>query len=247
MDQLSSLIFSKYKEVHGDFSQSDDNRALQREFDLWGKLNYLPLIKSRSKDISIFEVGTYLGHNLKWLKSMGFTNLHGIELDPISCKIGQKYSGVQDIQSGDVMDYLSLIENKFDLIIMKAVLEHIERNEVPRLLSLLHKSLRPGGQIIITVPNMDWLLAGHERYMDATHRMGFTRESLGAVMRLYFSNVEVEPFDTQTFQGRHGFYRKHIRQLILKVIHKIFRYLGEGLDELWFEYRAIKGTGYKHG
>ena len=49
------------------------------------------------------------------------------------------------------------------------------------------------GVAIIQVPNMDWILSNHERYMDFTHEIGYTRESLADIFRLYFMKVDVYP------------------------------------------------------
>ena len=52
------------------------------------------------------------------------------------------------------------------------------KDRVLPLLEKISSSLKPDGMAIIDVPNMDWILGQHERYMDFTHEVGFTRESL---------------------------------------------------------------------
>jgi SAM-dependent methyltransferase len=85
--------------------------------------------------------------------------------------------------------------DKFGVVISKAVLEHQNKDEVIPFLEKISGVLAPGGKVIIDVPNMDWLFAGHERYMDFTHEVGFTKESLGQVMRQVFKDVKVYPVD----------------------------------------------------
>lgn len=246
MDQLSSLIFSRYKEIHGDFTQANaDAEVLQAEFNRYAELNYLPELRHRPKDAAIFEVGTYLGHTLKWAQQAGYTNLAGIELDPRSCAYSREYTGLNTIVQGDVIEHLASVQQQYDVIFMKAVLEHVGRDETPLLLERLHRALKPDGVLIIAVPNMDWLLAGHERYLDLTHRMGYTRESLGAVLRLFFQDVRVEPFYMETFTGAWGMYRKLIRGLTVKITRRLFGFIGEGMEQCWFEHRSIKGFGYR--
>jgi hypothetical protein len=63
------------------------------------------------------------------------------------------------------------------------------------LLHLMAAAVRPNGLVLIDVPNMDWLFAGHERYMDFTHEGGFTTESLRQTIALAFRSVEVRPVD----------------------------------------------------
>ena len=65
----------------------------------------------------------------------------------------------------------------------------------------MHAALRAGGAVLIDVPNMDWLFAGHERYMDFTHELGFTQESLSQLLGGVFSEVVVRPVDNDLSHG----------------------------------------------
>ncbi len=83
-------------------------------------------------------------------------------------------------------------------------------------------------------------MSNHERYMDFTHEMGYTRESLGDIFRLYFTKVEVMPASyvfTNTLKKKviFGFGRS----IILKIIRFILKFLGEGAADVWFEHREI--------
>jgi hypothetical protein len=60
---------------------------------------------------------------------------------------------------------------------------------------------RAGGIVVIDVPNMDWLFAFHERYMDFTHEVGFTKESLLQVMREVFDDVSIDAVDNDVSVG----------------------------------------------
>jgi hypothetical protein len=82
------------------------------------------------------------------------------------------------------------------MILIKAVLEHIPKQEVIPLLERIKHALKPGGLVLVDVPNMDWLFAQHERYMDFTHEVGFTLESLRQVMVNIFADVRVAPVDS---------------------------------------------------
>jgi 2-polyprenyl-3-methyl-5-hydroxy-6-metoxy-1,4-benzoquinol methylase len=79
-----------------------------------------------------------------------------------------------------------------DVIVAKAIVEHLAKADLIGLLDAMAGALRPNGMVLIEVPNMDWLLSGHERYMDLTHEVGFTRESLATLLLLRFGDVEVQ-------------------------------------------------------
>ena len=71
-------------------------------------------------------------------------------------------------------------------------MEHIEKNRILEFLELVNNSLIEGGIALIEVPNMDWIWASHERYMDFTHEVGFTKESLRQIMRNFFDDYRFE-------------------------------------------------------
>jgi glycosyltransferase involved in cell wall biosynthesis len=61
--------------------------------------------------------------------------------------------------------------HSFDCVVMTEVLEHFETNDVPEQLRKLKKCLRPGGHIVITVPDdhrelQGQSLNGHSHYAD---------------------------------------------------------------------------------
>ena len=90
------------------------------------------------------------------------------------------------------------------------------------------------------VPNMDWILSNHERYMDFTHEISYTRESFTDIFRLYFKDVEVLPASyifTDTIKRKIVF--GFLRKIVVKTMRFLFRVLGEEASDVWFEHREI--------
>lgn len=85
--------------------------------------------------------------------------------------------------------------------IMNDVLEHFEKHEVIRFLDLAYQKLTPDGKLILKVPNAaNPLLASSSRYMDFTHELSFTEESLSQVLKnASFNNVNVYSQDIYVF------------------------------------------------
>ena len=75
-------------------------------------------------------------------------------------------------------EYLADRDSVYDLITLNDVLEHIPTTEVMGLLKALRSALRPGGTLVIRVPNIANLFASYSRYLDITHVAGFTEYSL---------------------------------------------------------------------
>jgi 2-polyprenyl-3-methyl-5-hydroxy-6-metoxy-1,4-benzoquinol methylase len=143
----------------------------------------------------------------------------------------------------DAFDYLEGNKSKFDVIIIKAVLEHIPKDKVGELIQLMYESLTNEGVLIIDVPNMDWLFASHERYMDFTHEVGFTKESIEQVLRLHFDKYKITT-------GDNIFHKNNLSRIRTKIARKfIQKVLGwadpEGVSNpIWN--RSLIAVGFKN-
>ncbi len=242
---LKNKIFDRYHSIHGKFL-GRDIYAIQKTFDEFCKFNLLKYLPHDCKT-RILEIGSHKGFILKWLENSGFQNIEGIDLSPEDVKFSIQYVKTnKKIFCVDGFDYLPSKKNEYDLIISKAVLEHIPKNKLNKFLKLIHKSLKKGGRIIICVPNMDWIMAQHERYMDITHEVGFTKESLAELLRLYFDDVTVSP---AFYEFPHSIKNKIrinlLKPITRKLIRLLLKILGEGAGDCWFEHRAIIGSGIK--
>lgn len=242
--QLRNKIFDKYYSVHGKFLDEEIG-GRQRWFDNLCEANYARYIPSL-REVKILEIGCGKGYILKWLQSKGYFNIEGVDLSPEDIEIAKKYVGIDSIYCVNAIEYLSTRENTYDCIMGKDILEHIEKNELDESLDAIRRALKPNGRIIIQVPNMDWIMASHERYMDLTHEVGFTRESLGELLRLYFENVSVFPVEydfPSSIRSKIAF--KVIRPVIIKLVQLLLKVLGGGAESCLFQHREILGIGIK--
>lgn len=181
-----------------------DHEAKLEWFRAYAGANYLPHLQRLDPDSSsVLEIGCNKGYLLKILTELGYRRLHGIDASPGDIAVAQQLVPDADIQCVDAAAYLSERKGSYDAIVLKAVLEHVPKGDVLPLLNCITESLAPAGLLIVDVPNMDWLFSGHERYMDFTHEVGFTRESLLQTISTVLPMVEVFPVDTM-LQGRRG-------------------------------------------
>lgn len=131
---------------------------------------------------SVLDIGCGMGFTILALRELGFSNLYGIDTDReqvASCvRRGLPVECVDDTVS-----FLQCHPEEFDLILMLDVLEHIPVNEQIQFLRAVHRSVRPAGRVILTVPNASSILAYRWRYSDYTHHSSFTEHSLGFVLK----------------------------------------------------------------
>jgi SAM-dependent methyltransferase len=236
-------LFQSYASTHSDFVNAGEELRL-KWFEAYAQANYFRLVDPLDRSATrILEIGCGRGYLLAYLSQLDFENLAGIDLSSDDIEAARNLVPQADLQVEDAADYLKTRGQKFDVIIFKAVLEHIPKDEIFPFLSSVKSGLNPGGTVIIDVPNMDWIFAHHERYMDFTHEVGFTRESLGQVLRNRFDEVEVHK--GAFIQAGESRKARLFRPLAIALLNNLFVILGEGVSEIWWDCRSIIAVARK--
>lgn len=127
------------------------------------------------------DVGCGFGFALRALQASGFSDARGIEISEQQAEIARR-GGFEVSVVTDTVEYLQKHKGHFGLILLLDVLEHVP---VPGQIELVHairKALRPGGRLVLTVPNANSPLAARWRYIDFTHYSSFTEHSLHFVL-----------------------------------------------------------------
>jgi SAM-dependent methyltransferase len=206
-------LFASYGRRTAELDENDESKLAW--FASYVRANYLPHLKQLDPGTAeVLEIGCNKGYLLAALKAAGFHCLQGIDLSPDDLRIARKLVPGVDFQDADGFDYLAVRPQRYDLIIVKAVLEHVPKDRVLPLLGLTASALKPRGMLVLDVPNMDWLFASHERYMDFTHEVGFTKESLRQILGTVFPRVDVIPVDAVVSGGLGAIRRRLARRLL---------------------------------
>jgi 2-polyprenyl-3-methyl-5-hydroxy-6-metoxy-1,4-benzoquinol methylase len=126
------------------------------------------------------EVGPGRGEFLTLLARRGITDVDVIEQDATVGRHIAEHFKVRRNWSLAVEDLNTIADQlrDYDLIMLLQVMEHVRQEKLPEVLRLLHARLKPGGHLIIVVPNGGNPLGIVERYADLTHRTVFTENSL---------------------------------------------------------------------
>lgn len=101
-----------------------------------------------SPDTRILDIGSGIGHFLQNFKTAGFRSLLGIEPSPASSRLAKEMYGLE-IQATTISTFRS--EEKFDLITISGVLEHIAdlRDSLHKISTLLQDQ----GLLFVAVPD----------------------------------------------------------------------------------------------
>jgi SAM-dependent methyltransferase len=103
------------------------------------------------KSAAILDIGCSFGATLTALKQKGFSNLNALDLDSASINYLQQIginSNVGSIFSENIPEF----ENKFDLIILGHILEHLY--EPKKAITNIKGWLKPKGKIFIECPDL---------------------------------------------------------------------------------------------
>lgn len=243
MDDFKNQLRKTYKSIH---SETVSSSVYSNLSSLWPyfEVNYKHLFCNLKKDSQILEIGVGSGAFLAWLKHNAFSNLVGVDVAEEEVKIAQQKQLPVILQ--DAVEYLHrLPDGSLDVVVLKAVLEHMPKDVGANLLKEISRVLKTTGFVLVDVPNMDWLLASHERYMDLTHETGYTVESLRQVLRMYFKQVVISG-SLEPVTSKASFIRiKLLRPVMIKLLRLCLRIFGEGASSILFSSRSIIAVGRK--
>jgi len=240
MSDQRARLFEFYRETHGAFVDGDVASWVERQrfFEDLVAANYLGELPDPGA--RVLEIGCGPGYLLHALEQRGFRRLEGIDLSPANVALCRERFGLLGVACADAGSFLASRRGAFDVIVLKDILEHVEKPRLSEFVATLAAGLSPAGRLLAQVPNMNWVAGLHERYMDLTHELGFTRESLGQLMRLHFADVEIRRVAAifpRSLKQRvlYGW----IRPLYLRAYRLHLKLVSEGAEHTWFDCREI--------
>lgn len=158
------------------------------------------------KECKVLDVGTGTGTNMRMLSEMGYSNVHGIDLDEDAINFCRK-KGFVTVEIGDA-NKLPFANRSFDLVLATDIIEHTDNDSLA--LSEVYRVLKTGGVAIVTVPAFRCLWGEHD--IIAHHKRRYTRSSL------------VKLISKSKFVEKKLFYFNFILFLPILIVRKINAY-----------------------
>jgi SAM-dependent methyltransferase len=148
---------------------------------------YLPYLESSHR---VLDIGCGHGEFLEMLISAGHEAV-GVDIDPGMVAACQA-KGLEVIEA-DVLEWLPTQAGQFDAIFSSNVMEHLPAPVVAQVIRAAHAALRPGGLLLIGVPNPESIIVQlHEFWRDATHVRLYSNQLLA----FFFADAGFEAIQT---------------------------------------------------
>lgn len=147
---------------------------------------------------SILEIGSGTGANLDLLVDFGHVLALEVSAEAITLAKGRRGAtqGVVTMQQGSCPEDLNGLSQRFDLICLFDVLEHIEQDIVS--LSKLAALLKPDGRLMLTVPAYQWMWGPHDVHLH--HKRRYSKQRLSDdCMNAGLSIARISYFNTLLF------------------------------------------------
>lgn len=199
---------------------------------------------------SILDIGCGFGFALRALRRLGFKQLVGLEISTQQAERCRK-AGFEVVVTDNTNQWLYNNAEKFSFIILLDVLEHLPVESQIPFARAVCAALKPGGKVLLTVPNANAILSSRWRYIDFTHCSSFTEHSLYFVLKnagFTYINVDsskgVGRFPKRLWQrGAWSAVRKWVVRWCWLQVHKA-EIPWEKLDQISFELN-LKATATK--
>lgn len=156
--------------------RNETKEEIERKFSVWRKQYgaFLP----KQKTARVVDVGCGNGEIIYWLKSEGYENGEGIESNEEQIKRGHALRIGDGITKGDFRKILKSKSNYYDCVIARDVIEHMPKEELWKTARIIYESLNESGVFIIQTPNAESPFGSRTRYIDLTHCLSFTSQSI---------------------------------------------------------------------
>jgi SAM-dependent methyltransferase len=130
----------------------------------------------------VADLGCGDGMLLRVFQELGFGNLRGVEGSGEMWALCRRH--FPGVELGDIRAFLGRSVQAFDVVALFDVLEHFTREEGIGVLDEVFASLRPGGLLLLQLPNGDSPFAGGVFAGDVTHETLYTCSSLSHMLSM---------------------------------------------------------------
>jgi 2-polyprenyl-3-methyl-5-hydroxy-6-metoxy-1,4-benzoquinol methylase len=169
---------------------------------------------------NIIDVGCGSGRMLEWLEKRGFKNIEGIDASEEQVLLAKR-STIARVIKGNINEWDFGVQ-KYQLILLLDVLEHLSKSDAITLLQKLSVALKMNGKIIIQVPNCISPFGLRIQYGDITHVTAYNEHSLSQLLKISgFGQVKIHQWLTPIIDIK-TLIRRVLVSAMLKILAVIY-------------------------
>jgi 2-polyprenyl-3-methyl-5-hydroxy-6-metoxy-1,4-benzoquinol methylase len=169
-----------------------DGHSLEKHFKklekwYWARLkNHLP----SDMNSKCLDVPCGYGNFLYFLRSKGYKNIYGYDLDASQIKLAHLLE--LPAETKDIFAVLADSQDSYDLISSIDFIEHISKDDALKFLELCKSKLNENGILILRTPCADGPFGSHDANNDITHEWSMTSNVLKGILEMSgFSRVKI--------------------------------------------------------
>ena len=160
---------------------------------------YAPLLP-QNPDAAILDLGFGRGWFIAACLKHGYANIYGADFGIARKAHVRDWSpSVKELYEieTNIGDFLAGYRERFDLIHMSHVIEHIPKYSLLYVVDALYWALKPGGVLLLRTPNMEGPCATSSLYVTLAHEYGFAGSNLNSLLNIcnfeemLFHNFEI--------------------------------------------------------
>lgn len=181
--------------------------------------SYLKKALGNPSGQTVLDFGCGLGQLTLSLRKAGY-RAEGLDISPYA--IAHCRGLGLTCHQGDDEGFYNSHRQTYDFVIMSHVVEHFPKDEIIPMLAKIRSVIKPGGAIIVMVPNAQSHTGAYWAYEDFTHYTLFTTGSLYYVLKAAgFSQVEfLDPDSTDGLPRA----RKFLKKILLAIYGFQYRF-----------------------
>jgi SAM-dependent methyltransferase len=143
-----------------------------------------------NRSAPILDVGCGQGDFVRYVHGLGYRNVTAIDLDPQSIEGLQGLKGVTAIQTRADADFVTGLNMKWALIVVKQAIYYFDRHEAGPFVRALAQSLAPDGRLLVEIFNGALLSSRFTELKDPLIMTAYT--DLGLKRLLEWNGLVVE-------------------------------------------------------
>lgn len=184
----------------------------------WSKRYFISHYSSslpKSNTAQILEVGCGYGRYIKTMAEMGYVNCYGIDISDQQIQYAKNNLKLSNVEKADALVWLEKKDSIYDCILVLDVLEHLPNDDLMALGFKLYNALKPGGLLIVQVPNG---LAPLSPFLwgDLTHIRAFSVTSMEQFLKnIGFNNIVCSEIGPHIFN-----FKDYIRKVLWFLFYK---------------------------